>query len=82
MFSTGDNKMYYIAIIMVFIIFACSFTTVIYVSSKEKAVEQNLIDVQHKIAIIDGCEYILIGNKSVWIHKGNCNNPVHQKETK
>ena len=44
--------------------------------------DQNIIDVQHKIAIIDQCEYVLIGNKSVWIHKGNCNNPVHQKEIK
>ena len=41
----------------------------------------------YNIIIIDGCEYIEYDNNAVladWrvysiTHKGNCNNPIHQK---
>jgi short subunit fatty acids transporter len=34
---------------------------------------------QHNIIIIEGCEYIQFSSFGGWsyIHKGNCNNPIH-----
>ena len=52
MHSTDNNKMYYIAIIMVAIIFSCSSFLTIYVSSKEKSIDNP------NIITLNGCKYI------------------------
>ena len=55
-------------------------------SSREKQKEVNVYNVdtletEYSIYIIDSCEYIVFyGGSSTWgTHKGNCNNPIHNK---
>lgn len=55
-------------------------------SSREKQKEVNVynvdtLDTEYSIYIIDSCEYIVFyGGSSTWgTHKGNCNNPIHNK---
>lgn len=55
-------------------------------SSREKQKEANVynvdtLDTEYSIYIIDSCEYIVFyGGSSTWgTHKGNCNNPIHNK---
>jgi hypothetical protein len=40
-------------------------------------------DQHYKVYTFEGCEYIVINSgSSRWgSHKGNCKNPIHQKET-
>jgi hypothetical protein len=79
MVSTDDSKMYITAIIMVAFIFGSIFISMcVQYSSTEKTIEKNFINVPYKITIIELCEYIKISD-SGWIHKGNCNNPIHQR---
>lgn len=39
-------------------------------------------DQHYKVYTLEGCEYILVnyGTNSWGSHKGNCSNPIHQKQ--
>jgi hypothetical protein len=40
-------------------------------------------DHNYRVYTLEGCEYIVVdfGNSKWGSHKGNCKNPIHQKET-
>ena len=62
-------------------------TLMVSCTSREKQKEvrtynvDSLSNSDYSIYIIDSCEYIVFyGGSSTWgTHKGNCNNPIHNK---
>ena len=71
---------------IVVIILLCIMTLLVGCTSREKQKEISVYDVdtldtEYSIYIIDSCEYIIFyGGSSTWgSHKGNCNNPIHNR---
>jgi hypothetical protein len=71
---------------IVVIILLCIMTLLVGCTSREKQKEISVYDVdtldtEYSVYIIDSCEYIIFyGGSSTWgSHKGNCNNPIHNR---
>ena len=71
---------------IVVIILLCIMTLLVGCTSRTKDKEINVYNVdtletEYSIYIIDSCEYIIFyGGSSTWgSHKGNCNNPIHNR---
>lgn len=54
--------------------------------SKENPVDYKILADNHKIVVIDSCQYIVYTTSmgygySFMAHKGNCSNPIHKQKT-
>lgn len=43
--------------------------------------QQSKIKYSYVETVVDSCQYIKILGSDAWVHKGNCNNPIHQYQT-
>lgn len=43
--------------------------------------QQPIVKYSYVETVIDNCQYIKIIGSDAWVHKGNCNNPIHQNQT-